>query len=156
MTNKINEMLKKDSKLSYGQISKELNIPLIQVLREASSVRKYDVSKLDELFLILNGWEKVLLLVVTPNFVLEIKDKFPKGDYGYGYLNFHDKESAIGGHLSASKINEIFIVTDMMYGKPSCSIKFYGEDEKEIFAVYVPRNEQKELIKECLDSFNSL
>lgn len=156
MTNKISEMLENDSKLSYGQIAEQLNMPFIQVLRESSSIRKYDVTKLDELFAILNSWEKVLMLVVTPNFVLEIKDKFPKGEYGYGYLNFHDKESTIGGHLSASKITEIFIVTDMMYGKPSCSIKFYGEDEKEIFAVYVPRNEQKELIKECLDSFNNL
>ena len=43
-----------------------------------------------------------------------------------------------------------------MYGRKSCSIKFFGEDEKEIFAVYVPRDEKKELIKECLESFNNL
>jgi len=156
MKDKIEELLEKNEKISYGQIAKELNIPFIQVLREASSVRKYDVNKLDELFEILRGWEKVLLLVIAPNFVLEIKDKFPKGEYGHGFLNFHDPNSSIGGHLSASKIKEIFIVKDMMYGRVSCSIKFYGEDEKEIFSVYVPRDEKKELIKECLDSFNSL
>ena len=156
MKNKIEELLAKDEKVSYGQIGKELNIPFIQVLREASSIKKYDVAKLDELFEILNGWEKVLLLVIAPNFVLEIKDKFPKGEYGYGFLNFHDPNSSIGGHLSASKIKEIFIVKDMMHGRVSCSIKFYSEDEKEIFSVYVPRDENKELIKECLDSFNNL
>jgi putative heme iron utilization protein len=43
-----------------------------------------------------------------------------------------------------------------MFGRESYSIKFFGEDEKEIFSVYVPRNEKKELIEECLESFKKL
>lgn len=156
MKDKIREIMAKDEKISLGQVAKELDVPFIQVLREAECVRKYDVAKMDELFEILRSWDKVLMLVMTPNFVLEIKDKFPKGFYGHGFLNFHDESSSIGGHLSASKIKEIFLVTDNMFGRKSCSIKFYGEDEKEIFAVYVPRDEKKELIKEYLDCFNSL
>ena len=156
MKNKIEELLSKNNEISYAQIAKELNVSLVQILREAPEVKKYDVEKKDELFEILRGWEKVLLLAVTPNFVLEIKDKFPKGEYGHGYLNFHDPNSSIGGHLSASNIKEIFVVKDIMYGRVSCSIKFYSEDEKEIFSVYVPRDENKELIEECLDSFNNL
>lgn len=156
MKNKIEEILKTDSKASLSKIAKDLGVSFVEVLREAPTVRKYDVAKIDELFEVLRSWEKVLLLVVTPNFVLEIKDKFPKGFYGYGFLNFHDPESAIGGHLTASAIKEIFLVTDIMFGKESCSIKFFGEDEKEIFSVYVPRNEKKELIPECLESFKNL
>ena len=158
MKEKIEEILKTEEGVSLAKISKDLGISFIEVLRQAPAptVRKYDVSKLDELFDILRSWEKVFLLVVTPSFVLEIKDKFPKGFYSHGFLNFHDETSSIGGHLSASKIKEIFVVEDMMYGRKSCSIKFYGEDEKEIFAIYVPRDEKKELIKECLDSFNKL
>ena len=156
MKKKIEELLSEKEKISYGQIAKELNAPLIHILRESSAVKKYNVEKLDELFEIFRGWEKVLLLVTTSNFILELKDKFPKGEYGHGYLNFHDSNSVIGGHLNASNIKEVFIVKDFMFGKVSCSIKFYDEDEKEIFSVYVPRDENKELIKECLDSFNNL
>ncbi|MDH6459310.1 putative heme utilization carrier protein HutX [Fusobacterium sp. PH5-7] len=158
MREKIEEILKTEEGVSLAKISKDLGISFIEVLRQAPvpTVRKYDVSKLDELFDILRSWEKVFLLVVTPSFVLEIKDKFPRGFYSHGFLNFHDETSSIGGHLSASKIKEIFVVEDMMYGRKSCSIKFYGEDEKEIFAIYVPRDEKKELIKECLESFNKL
>ena len=158
MRKKIEEILKTEEGVSLAKISKDLGISFIEVLRQAPvpTVRKYDVLKLDELFDILRSWEKVFLLVVTPSFVLEIKDKFPKGFYSHGFLNFHDETSSIGGHLSASKIKEIFVVEDMMYGRKSCSIKFYGEDEKEIFAIYVPRDEKKELIKECLESFNKL
>lgn len=156
MKNKINEILVNDEKASLNKIAKELGISMIEVLREAPTVKKYDIEKIDDLFDILRGWEKVFLLVITPSFVLEIQDKFPKGFYAHGFLNFHDKNSTIGGHLSVGKIKEIFLVKDIMFGRESYSIKFFGEDEKEIFAVYVPRNEKKELIEECLESFKSL
>lgn len=156
MKNRIEKLLKENEKISLEKIAKELGISLIEVLREAPTARKYPLEKREELFEILRGWEKVFLLVVTPNFVLEIKDKFPKGFYAHGYLNFHDPESSIGGHLSVDKIKEIFLVEDNMFGRKSCSIRFYGEDEKEIFAIYVPRDDKKELIKEYLDCFYSL
>lgn len=156
MKDKINEILLKDEKISLSRVAKELDVPMIEILREAPTVRKYDVEKIDGLFEILRGWEKVFLLVITPAFVLEIQDKFPKGFYAHGFLNFHDKDSTIGGHLSVGKIKEIFLVKDIMFGRESYSIKFFGEDEKEIFAVYVPRDEKKELIKECLESFKNL
>lgn len=156
MKNRIEKLLKENEKISLEKIAKELGISLIEVLREAPTVRKYPLEKREELFEILRGWEKVFLLVVTPNFVLEIKDKFPKGFYTHGYLNFHDPESSIGGHLSVDKIKEIFLVEDNMFGRKSCSIRFYGEDEKEILAIYVPRDDKKELIKEYLDCFYSL
>ncbi|MGL6024562.1 MAG: heme utilization cystosolic carrier protein HutX [Cetobacterium sp.] len=156
MKEKIENILLSGDKVSLNKVAVELNIKMIEVLRNASTVKKYDISKLDELFEVLRSWEKVFLLVVTPSFVLEIQDKFPKGFYAHGYLNFHDKTSSIGGHLSADKIKEIFLVKDIMFGRESYSIKFFGEDEKEIFAIYVPRNEKKELIIECLESFKSL
>ena len=156
MKDKINEILLKDEKVSLSRVAKELDVPMIEILREAPTVRKYDVEKIDGLFEILRGWEKVFLLVITPAFVLEIQDKFPKGFYAHGFLNFHDKDSTIGGHLSVGKIKEIFLVKDIMFGRESYSIKFFGEDEKKIFAVYVPRDEKKELIKECLESFKNL
>ena len=156
MKNRIEKLLKENEKISLEKVAKELGISLIEALREAPTVRKYPLEKREELFEILRGWEKVFLLVVTPNFVLEIKDKFPKGFYAHGYLNFHDPESSIGGHLSVDKIKEIFLVEDNMFGRKSCSIRFYGEDEKEIFAIYVPRDDKKELIKEYLDCFYSL
>lgn len=119
-------------------------------------VRKYPIEKIDELFKILESWEKVFLLVVTPEFTLEIKDRFPKGAYGYGFLNFHDSNSSIGGHLSVDKIKYIYLVEGVMFGRKSCSIKFLNEEKKEIFSIYVPRDDKKELIKECLESFYKL
>ncbi|MEG2437666.1 MAG: heme utilization cystosolic carrier protein HutX [Cetobacterium sp.] len=156
MKKRIQNILDINEKASLSKISSELEISMIEVLRNAPTVRTFDVKKIDDLFEVLREWEQVFLLVVTPNFVLEIKDKFPKGFYAHGFLNFHDKTTSIGGHLSVGEINEIFLVKDIMFGRESYSIKFYGKDEKEIFAIYVPRDEKKELIRECLNSFNSL
>lgn len=156
MRDKIQAILASDEKASLAKVAKELNVSVIEVLREAPTVRKYDVSRIDDLFTVLRSWKEVFLLVVTPGFVLEIQDKFPEGEYGHGYLNFHDKNSSIAGHLSVNKIKEIFLVKDIMFGRESYSIKFFDEEAKEIFAIYVPRDEQKELIKECLDSFNNI
>lgn len=154
MRNKINELLKKN--LSLNELSKELNLNYFDILKECDKVREYDINKIDHLFDVLRGWEKVFLLVVTPNFVLEIKDKFPSGVYAHGFLNFHDKTTSIGGHLSVGNIKHIFLVEDFMFGRKSYSIKFFSEDKKEIFAVYLPRNEKKEVIPQCLEDFYNL
>lgn len=156
MKNKIKKLLEANEKISLSKVATELNMPFIEVLRNTESVRTYDIEKIDDLFETLREWKKVFLLVVTPSFVMEIQDKFPKGFYAHGYLNFHDRNSTIGGHLTVGNIKEIFIVEDIMFGRKSCSIKFFGEDEKEIFSVYVPRDEKKELIVECLESFYNL
>lgn len=152
----IQKLLDEDKKISLAQIAKNLNVEYTEILKNAPTVREYPVEKIDDLFDILRGWEKVFLLLVTEGFVLEIKDKFPKGFYGHGFLNLHDKDSCIGGHLSVDQIRSVFLVDDIMFGRKSCSIKFYNEDKKEIFAVYVPRDEKKELISSCLESFNNI
>lgn len=159
MKEKINEILSENPNISLSDIAKSLKIKnIVKILRDTPSpkVRSYPIDKIEELFDIFREWEKVFFLVVTPSFVLEIKDKFPKGFKAHGFLNFHDQNSSIGGHLSIDEIKEIFFVDDFMFGRRSCSIRFFDRDEKEIFAIYVPRNENKELIQEYLDSFLSI
>lgn len=156
MRTQIETLLNENEKISLAQIAKEMGAEYRDVLENAPNVRKYPVEKVDDLFETLRGWEKVFLLVVTDGFVLEIKDKFPKGFYGHGFLNLHDKDSCIGGHLSVNKIAHIYLVDDIMFGRKSCSIKFYDAQHREIFSVYVPRDEKKELIAQCLKSFYSI
>lgn len=156
MKEKINHLLKENEKITLNEISKKLGISYVETLRNAPTCTKYPVEEINYLFDTLREWENVLLLVMAPNFVLEIKDKFPQGFLGHGFYNFHDKNSSIGGHLSIGNIKEIFFVEDIMFGLKSCSIKFFSEDEKEIFAIYVPRDEKKQLINSCLNSFNAL
>lgn len=156
MKEKIQNLLKERGDIALREQCEILGVSQLEVMRNSPAVGKYPVEKINELFEELAAWEKVFLLVITPNFVLEIKDRFPKGFYAHGFLNFHDKNSSIGGHLTVSEISEIFLVKDIMFGRESHSIKFYGKNEKEIFAIYVPRDEKKEFIKDCNNSFQFL
>ena len=50
MKNRIEKLLKENKKISLEKIAKELGISLIEVLREAPTVRKYPLEKREELF----------------------------------------------------------------------------------------------------------
>lgn len=151
MKNKINEILEANPKISLQEVANKLDISLVEVLKNTDKAKEYELEKIDNLFEMFRGWEKVLLLVITKNFILEIKDKFPKGVYARGYLNFHDKNTSIGGHLSIDNIKHVFFVDDIHFGLRSCSVKFFDKEENEVFSVYVPRNDKKELIQEYLN-----
>ncbi|MGL5428168.1 MAG: heme utilization cystosolic carrier protein HutX, partial [Cetobacterium sp.] len=73
MRDKIQEILANDVKASLSKVAKELEMPLIEVLRQAPTVKKYDVAKIDDLFAVLRSWERVFLIVITPAFVIEIQ-----------------------------------------------------------------------------------
>lgn len=156
MENKIDNTFKNDKNISLSDMAKKLNIPTFEVLKNSEKVKEYDLKNIDSLFNILRNWEKVLMIVMTPNFILEIQDKFPNGFYSHGFLNLHDTNSSIGGHLSVKDIRYIFLVDDIMFGRKSCSIKFFSENKEEIFSIYVPRDKNKELIENCLKDFYNL
>lgn len=156
MRTQIENVLNEEGKISLGQIAKKLDVDYMEVLNNAPNSKRYPVEKLEELFDIFRSWEKVFLLVITENFVLEISDKFPVGFKAHGFLNFHDKTTSIGGHLTTDNISSIYIVDDVMFGRRSCSFKFYDKDNKEIFAIYLPRDEKKELISSPLEDFERL
>lgn len=156
LKNRIGNLLEEREGISLLEQSKALGVSQLEILRNSPEVGKFPMEKIGELLEELHSWEKVFLLVITPAFVLEIQDRFPKGFYAHGFLNFHDKTTSIGGHLTVSEISEIFIVKDKMFGRDSHSIKFFGKTEKEIFAIYVPRDEKKEFIKSCSERFETL
>ena len=58
-----------------------------------------DGSKFDEIIEDISKWGKILMIKITPSFVIEIKDFMPTGTYGHGYYNFNTKGSSISGHL---------------------------------------------------------
>lgn len=156
MLEKINNVLAENPKFSLAQVAKNLEVDYMEVLTASDKTANYPTEKMDELFDVFRSWEKVFLLVITKNFVVEIADKFPKGFKAHGYLNFHDKDSSIGGHLSVDNITSIYIVDDVMFGRRSCSIKFFDKDNSEVFGIYVPRNEKKELMEGPLKDFEKL
>ena len=113
-----------------------------------------DGSKFDEIIEDISKWGKILMIKITPSFVIEIKDFMPTGTYGHGYYNFNTKGSSISGHLKASDIEKIVFSSKIHIGMLSHSVSFndaYGEN---IFKVFVTRNENKRYIIEYQDNDN--
>ncbi|MFY9105528.1 heme utilization cystosolic carrier protein HutX [Aliarcobacter cryaerophilus] len=115
-----------------------------------------DGSKFDEIIEDISKWGKILMIKITPSFVIEIKDFMPTGTYGHGYYNFNTKGSSISGHLKANDIEKIVFSSKVHRGMLSHSVSFNDANGENIFKVFVTRNENKEIIKDQFDKFIAL
>ena len=113
-------------------------------------------SKFDEIIEDISKWGKILMIKITPSFVIEIKDFMPTGTYGHGYYNFNTKGSSISGHLKASDIEKIVFSSKIHIGMLSHSVSFNDINGENIFKVFVTRNENREIIKDQFDKFIAL
>ena len=115
-----------------------------------------DGSKFDEIIEDISKWGKILMIKITPSFVIEIKDFMPTGTYGHGYYNFNTQGSSISGHLKSSDIEKIVFSSKIHRGMLSHSVSFNDANGENIFKVFVTRNENREIIKDQFDKFIAL
>ena len=115
-----------------------------------------DGSKFDEIIEDISTWGKILMIKITPSFVIEIKDFMPTGTYGHGYYNFDSKGSSISGHLKTSDIEKIIFSSKVHRGMLSHSVNFNDANGENIFKVFVTRDENREILKEQFDKFVAL
>ena len=115
-----------------------------------------DGSKFDEIIEDISKWGKILMIKITPSFVIEIKDFMPTGTYGHGYYNFNTQGSSISGHLKSSDIEKIVFSSKIHRGMLSHSVSFNDINGEHIFKVFVTRNENREIIKDQFDKFIAL
>ncbi|WP_418179521.1 heme utilization cystosolic carrier protein HutX [Aliarcobacter lanthieri] len=118
-------------------------------------IKEVESTKFDEIIEDISTWGKILMIKITPSFVIEIKDNMPTGTYGHGYYNFNSRNSSISGHLKVSDIETISFVSKILRGKLSHSIVFSKKDE-DIFKIFVTRDENGELLKDQVQKFESL
>lgn len=104
----------------------------------------------------ISTWGKILMIKITPSFVIEIKDFMPTGTYGHGYYNFDSTNSSISGHLKVSDIEKIAFETKTHREMLSHSVIFYDANDEHIFKVFVTRNEKRELLEEQVEKFENL
>ncbi|MEO0619195.1 MAG: heme utilization cystosolic carrier protein HutX [Pseudomonadota bacterium] len=112
-------------------------------------------SSFEAVFQDLTGWGDVMMIVHTPNIVLECKGPIPPGSFGRGYFNIHG-DSPIGGHIKAERCRHIAFVSRPFMGRPSCSIQFFDEDGHAMFKIFVGRDEERNLRPDQVERFESL
>lgn len=101
-------------------------------------------------------WEKVTFMAATPGAILEISCRLPKGRRGHGMYNLMDKKNPLGGHFLMDKVDSICFVSKPVFKMESHSVQFLDAEGRQCFAVYLGRNEKREIIPAIKEGFFAL
>jgi len=154
----IKKLMEENAEISTIEMAKELNVSEYEVLQNMDDkfAKAVDGKNFDEIIEDISTWGKILMIKITPSFVIEIKDNMPMGSYGHGYYNFDSKESSISGHLKVSDIDKIIFVSKKHRGMLSKSVVFYDVKGEHIFKIFVARDDNKKLLLSQVERFEEL
>jgi putative heme utilization carrier protein HutX len=139
------------------QIAREYCVSTFEVVRALPVEHRAIVSgaRFEEIMQALTLWGEVLLIVHTPDIVLECAGSIPPGSFGRGYYNIHG-DSPIGGHLKAENCMHIVFVSRPFMGRPSRSLQFFNGAGEAMFKVFVRRDADRNLLSDQLQRFDEL
>ena len=98
-------------------------------------------------------WERSTFLAVNCGCVVEVEGKLPKGKFGHGMFNLDHGENALGGPLLVNKLESVWFVSKPFFNKESHSVQFFDGKGDMMFAVYLGRDEKREIIPAIKESF---
>ena len=151
------ERLKQSADGILEQIARDYAVSTFEVVRALPKEHRAIVpgSKFEEVLQALTEWGEVLLIVHTPDIVLECAGKIPPGSFARGYFNLHG-DSPIGGHIKAENCADIAFVSRPFMGRPSRSLQFFNAAGEAMFKVFVRRDKERNLLSEQLARFDAL
>jgi putative heme utilization carrier protein HutX len=151
------ERLKGNADGILEQIAGEYGVSTFEVVRNLSAEHATLVSgtHFPDIMDALTQWGPILLIVHTPDIVLECEGSLPPGSIGRGYFNLHG-ESPIGGHIRADACADIAFVARPFMGRPSRSVQFFNAAGESIFKIFVRRDAERNLIAEQVTQFDAL
>jgi putative heme utilization carrier protein HutX len=151
------ELLKQSADGILEQIARDYAVSTFEVVRALPEQHRVIVpgSKFEEILQALTEWGEVLLIVHTPDIVLECAGKIPPGSFARGYFNLHG-DSAIGGHIKAENCADIAFVSRPFMGRPSRSLQFFNAAGEAMFKIFVRRDKERNLLSEQLARFDAL
>ncbi len=88
----------------------------------------------------LSEWGEILLIVHTPDAIIECGAPLPKVTTGRGFYNF-EHGSPIRGHIRLDACAEICLIRRPFMGMETCSVQFFNAEGNAIFKVFVGRGE---------------
>jgi putative heme utilization carrier protein HutX len=101
----------------------------------------------------LSRWKNATFIAMTPGMVVEVAGQLPAGKEGHGFFNLHAPSCPLGGHILLNNLGAVYFVSRPFMGKESHSVQFLDSAGCHAFAVYVGRDELRELLPEARDSF---
>lgn len=139
------------------RIAEECGVSTLDVVKALPEAHRTIIpgTRFSEVMADLETWGEVLLIVHTPDIVLECVGPIPPGQVGRGYFNLHG-DSPIGGHIRYENCAEISFVSRPFMGRPSCSIQFFNSHGTAMFKVFVRRDAERNLLPDQVGRFEQL
>jgi putative heme utilization carrier protein HutX len=139
------------------QIAREYGVSTFDVVRALPAGHRTVVpgSRFAEILRAVTEWGEVLLIVHTPDIVLECAGPIPPGSFARGYFNLHG-DSPIGGHIKAENCTHIALVSRPVMGRPSRSIQFFNGAGEAMFKIFVRRDKERNPIAAQVERFDAL
>jgi hypothetical protein len=139
------------------QIAREYGVSTFAVVRALPAEHRSLVpgARFVDVMQDLAQWGEVLLIVHTPDIVLECTGTIPPGSFARGYYNLNG-DSPIGGHLKAENCTDIAFVSRPFMGRPSRSAQFFNGAGEAMFKVFVRRDAQRNLLPDQVQRFEEL
>lgn len=157
MAQPLSERLARNADGILEEIARTYGVTTLDVVRALPETNCKIVAgdRLERVFEAVTGWGPILFIVHTADLVLECEGPLPPGTFGRGYFNLHG-ESPIGGHIRASRCQEIAFVSRPFMGRESRSIQFFNIDGDAMFKIFVRRDAERNLIATQVAAFDAL
>ena len=139
------------------QIARDYAVSTFDVVKALPVAHRTIVagSKFEEVLRAVTAWGEVLLIVHTPDIVLECAGPIPPGSFGRGYFNLNG-DSPIGGHIKADNCTHIAFVSRPFMGRPSRSVQFFNAAGEAMFKIFVRRDKERNLLVSQVERFDAL
>jgi putative heme utilization carrier protein HutX len=113
-------------------------------------------SHFEEIMKEMTEWGEMTIIVTNGSVIFEVKSSVPKGSFGRGFYNLHEKGNCVGGHLMAESFDSIFFVDRPFMGQESLSIQIYDKDGNASIKFYLGRDENRKIKQEQKEKFLEL
>lgn len=101
-------------------------------------------------------WGPTVTIVQYGGSVFEFKGAFPEGSIGYGFYNFGFENKGFNGHIRLETISHISFQDKKHRGKDAYAFKFQDEDDKNLFKVFLGRNDDGKVFAHQLEAFKRI
>ena len=155
---RVAEKLAEDPNFMPQTLAEEWGLPLGRIIAALpESMRSRASGELfTEIWEAMTEWEKVTFMAGTPGAVLEIPCRLPKGKKGHGMYNLMDKGCPLRGHLLMARVTDIWFVSKPVFGLESHSVQFFDKAGSQCFAVYLGRDDKREILPSVKAGFMAL
>lgn len=139
------------------QLAKEQGVATIDVVRNLLPDHRTIVAgaHLPQIMRDVSSWGEILLVIHTPDVVLEWPTHIPAGTASDGYFRFPG-DAHIGGNIRCENCQHVAFICRPFLDRASRSVQFFNGAGEVMFKIFVMRDSQRNLVPEQIEKFEAL